>query len=469
MKQFAIEKVIPIVLLAISIVVLYTWVSNDVASELELRLPISIDVEVATVDANEPIKLEGILETFDGVAAAELSGAWPRFRGAQFDAISKEDVKLARKWGSGGPGVLWSVDMGEGYAGAAVLGGRVYVLDYDQDEKADSARCLSLADGREIWRYSYPVMTKRWHGMSRTVPAVTEEYVVTMGPKCHVTCLDSVTGEFKWMLNLVREYGSAVPEWYTGQCPLIEDGKAIIAPGGTALVMAVECASGEVVWETANPKGWVMTHSSIVPMEFGAERMYLYCGGDNIAGGVVGVSAEDGRVLWEITDWKLRTNVPSPVVLSDGLIFLSAGYNAGCMMVRLVEDGGGIRVEEVFRLGPKVFGAEQQTPIFYEGYIYGVRPDRQLVCLDLNGQIVWTSGSGNKFGLGPYTIADGLIYVMNDSGVLTLAEATASGYLPLGEAKVLEGPESWGPMAIASGRLILRDLKRMVCVDVTGQ
>jgi outer membrane protein assembly factor BamB len=350
-----------------------------------------------------------------------------------------------------------------------VLAGRVYVLDYDQEKKTDSLRCLSLADGEEIWRYSYPVKIKRYHGMSRTVPAVTDKYVVTMGPKCHVTCLDSQTGEFKWMLNLVREYGSAVPEWYTGQCPLIEGGRAIIAPGGTALMMVVDCASGEVVWETANPKGWVMTHSSIVPMDFAGKRVYVYCCGDKIAGGVVGVSAEDGRVLWEFANWKMRTNVPSPVILPGGLIFLSAGYNAGSLMLRLVEDGDGIGVEEVFRLGPKVFGAEQQTPIFYEGYIYGVRPDRQLACLDLNGQIVWTSGSENKFGLGPYIIADGMIYVMDDSGLLTLAEATSSGYVELGRAKVLEGHESWGPMAIASGRLIVRDLKRMVCLDVTGQ
>jgi outer membrane protein assembly factor BamB len=443
--------------------------SEDAASGLVVRLPEVEGVGPGGADANEPIKLAGTLARFDGVAAADLPGSWPRFRGGDFDGISKEKVGLARSWAAGGPGVLWSVDLGEGYAGAAVLGGRVYVLDYDQEQKADVLRCLSLGDGKDIWRYSYPVKIKRYHGMSRTVPVVTDKYVVTMGPKCHVTCLDSQTGEFKWMLNLVREYGSAVPEWYTGQCPLIEQGKAVIAPGGTALMMAVDCESGQVVWETPNPKGWAMTHSSIVPIDFAGKRMYVYCGGDMIAGGVVGVSAEDGSVLWEFEDWKMRTNVPSPVIVPEGLIFLSAGYNAGSLMLRLVEQGGIISAEVVFRLGPKVFGAEQQTPIFYEGHIYGVRPDRQLACLDLNGQIVWTSGSGHKFGLGPYTIGDGLIYVMNSSGLLSLAEATPTGYVQLGQSKVLEGPESWGPMAIVSGRLILRDLKRMICVDVAGQ
>jgi outer membrane protein assembly factor BamB len=197
--------------------------------------------------------------------------------------------------------------------------------------------------------------------------------------------------------------------------------------------------------------------------------MYVYCA----SGGVVGVSAEDGSILWEINEWKIRiANVASPVVVGDGLIFLAGGYNAGSMMLQLTQENGTINAQPVFRLKAGVFGSEQHTPIFYDGHIYGIRPDKQLTCLDLNGQVVWTSTSTHRFGprgLGPYMIADGMIYVMNDEGMLTLAEATPTGYVQLASAKVLEGPESWGPMAIASGRLIVRDLNRMICLDVTGQ
>ena len=65
---------------------------------------------------------------------------------------------------------LWSLDVGDGYAGASVLNGRVYLMDYDRDKRQDASRCLSLADGREIWRFAYPVSVKRNHGMSQTVP-----------------------------------------------------------------------------------------------------------------------------------------------------------------------------------------------------------------------------------------------------------------------------------------------------------
>jgi len=462
MRDSFVAKIIPIGLAVVGVVLLYVWLSADAAMDVTLRLPIAENIPPTPSDESGGGELRGQLIQFDG-KPADLPGAWPRFRGANFDAISSEDITLAGTWPTDGPRVLWSIEVGEGYAGAAVLAGRVYVLDYDHENQADAIRCLSLADGKEIWRYWYPVKVKRNHGMSRTVPAVTDKYVVTLGPKCHVTCLDSVTGKFRWMLNLVKDFGAKVPPWYAGQCPLIEDGRAIIAVGGDSLMMAVDCETGEIIWQSPNPRGWVMTHSSVMPTEFMGVRMYVYCG----SGGVVGVSAEDGSVLWETTEWKIRVaNVATPVVVGEGLIFLSGGYNAGSMMLRLVQEDGAISARPDFRLEAEIFGSPQHTPIFYDGHIYGVRPDGQLTCLDLNGQVVWTSTSAHKFGLGPYTIANGLIYVMNDSGVLTLAEAAPSGYVQRASVKVLEGPDSWGPMAIASGRLILRDLNRMICLDI---
>ena len=98
----------------------------------------------------------------------------------------------------------------------------------------DAIRCLSLDDGREIWRYNYPVEIKRNHGMSRTVPAVSGGYVVTLGPKCQVYCLNAATGALAWKKDLVRECGTTVPPWYAGQCPLIDGDRVILAPGARA-------------------------------------------------------------------------------------------------------------------------------------------------------------------------------------------------------------------------------------------
>ena len=131
-------------------------------------------------DTNEVVEIGKIFKAFEG-KASEIPGSWPTFRGAAYDNISTEPVKLLERWPAAGPKVLWSLDLGMGYAGAAIHKGRVYVLDYDETAKEDALRCFSLDDGKEIWRLSYKVMIKQYHGFSRTVPAVSDRYVVTIG------------------------------------------------------------------------------------------------------------------------------------------------------------------------------------------------------------------------------------------------------------------------------------------------
>jgi outer membrane protein assembly factor BamB len=138
-------------------------------------------------------------------------------------------------------------------------------------------------------------------------------------------------------------------------------------------------------------------------------------------------------------------------------------------MLRLTETNGKIDVQSEFLHDTRVFGSIQQTPIFYEGYIYGVKPGGQLICLDLEGNVVWTSTSANRFGNGPFTIAGGLMYVMDDSGTLTLVQPSASGYTQLAQAEVMDGDEAWGPMPIVAGRMIVREAHTMMCIDVSAK
>jgi outer membrane protein assembly factor BamB len=420
--------------------------------------------EVATKPLD--IAAVGVLETGPG-RPADWPGRWPRFRGPDADNVSRDGARLLRQWPPDGPEVLWRVALGEGYAGPAVANGRVYVFDYDQDKRADAMRCLSLADGKEIWRFSYPLHVKRHHGMSRTVPAVTDRYVVGLGPKCHVVCCDAVSGKLLWAIDLPGRHGTEVPEWYAGQCPLIVDGRAILAPGAPdALLMAVECQTGEVLWKTPNHRNWKMTHASIAVMDAGGRKTAVY----PATGGVVGVDLSDGRLLWEYPGWQVRTaNVPTPVPIDAERVFLSGGYNAGSLMLRIRTSGEQLIPEKLFKLPHRVFGADQQTPILYEGHLYGVKQNGRLTCLSLDGKPLWVSGGEHKFGLGPFLIADGVILALDDDGTLSMAEATPSGFRLLARAKVLAGPEAWGPMALVHGRLLLRDLRQMVCVDLRAE
>ncbi|MDA0323713.1 MAG: PQQ-like beta-propeller repeat protein [Verrucomicrobia bacterium] len=394
-----------------------------------------------------------------------LPGSWPGFRGARHDGIATTSARLAATWPAEGPRAVWRIDLGEGHAGAAVMDGCLYVIDYDRENQEDALRCLSLDDAAEIWRYTYPIAIKRNHGMSRTVPAVDHSVVVAMGPKCHVIALDRRTGERLWDMDLARDHGVTVPPWYAGQCPLLDESRVILATGGDDLMMAVDALTGDIAWRTPNPKAWKMTHSSIVPVHLGDRKIYLY----SSSGGVVGVDARDGRILWETDAWTIRiAAIASPLPVGDGRIFFSGGYNAGSLMLQLVADGETITHRELFRLKAAQFGSTQQTPVFFEGHIYGVRPDGRLVCLDLDGKFAWESPTSQRFGLGPYMIVNDRLLAMDDHGLLTMARATPSSFRPLAQAQVLDGHDSWGPMASAERFLIVRDLTTMVCLDLGG-
>ncbi len=48
-----------------------------------------------------------------------------------------------------------------------------------------------------------------------------------------------------------------------------------------------------------------------------------------------------------------------------------------------------------------------------------------------------------------------------------MAEATPEGYKELGNASLFSPPEPWAPMSFKDGKLIARDMHKLVCVDLT--
>ncbi len=457
----------------IGLIFLAWWMLHNPVKDFVENVPGMDNRPADFVSKSAAVNIGALFASFNGIPS-KIQGEWPRFRGADFDNISKENIKLADSWGDGEPKIPWSIDLGEGHAGPVVANGRVYILDYDEQQRADLLRCFSLTDGQEIWRRGYEIFIKRNHGMSRTVPVVSDNYVVTIGPRCQVMCVDADSGNFKWGIDLEKAYQAEVPLWYTGQCPLIDDSSAVIAVGGKALMIAVHCETGEVIWETPNSHNWKMSHSSIMPFIIDGKKVYVYCA----IGGIVGVSAEGenaGEILFESNFWNHNVIAPSPIQISDEKIFVTAGYGAGSMMLHIKQQVDKFIVDSLQTIKPEQgLASEQQTPIFYKGYLFSILPKdggslrNQFVCChpDDCKKIVWSSGKTNRFGLGPYIVADDKFYILSDDGVLTMIRASTKEYIQLGQAKILDGNDAWGPLALANGRLLARDSRRLVCVDL---
>jgi outer membrane protein assembly factor BamB len=473
MTRKKILNIAPYLLSAIAGLSLVWWLMTDPTSKFTESLP-GLDKRAVADSVSENIEIGKVFNSYS-TGYKEMTETWTRFRGNDYDNISKSPIKLKEKFGPKGVDIRWSVQLGEGHSGATIYKGLVYLLDYNEKAKADLLRCFSLADGKELWQRGYNISIKRNHGMSRTIPAITDKYILTMGPRCQVMCLDRTTGNFRWGIDVAKEYSSEIPFWYTGQCPMIDNDVAIIATGGKALMIGVSCETGKKLWEVPNPDGWKMSHSSVMPFTFGGRKMYVY----SAIGGLIGVAADGsdiGKVLWKTPAWNHSVVAPSPVCMPDGKIFMTAGYGAGAMMLQLKANNGiftiGVLQEYLPRFG---LACEQQTPVYWQGHLFGILPKdagslrNQFVCVDPADckKMVWTSGQTARFGLGPFFIADNKFFILDDEGTLTIIKPSTSKYIQLDQVKVIkDGADAWAPLAIADGYLLLRDSKTIVCVNM---
>jgi len=455
----------------LGIITFVLWQNSTSQIKITIRKPGSDNTHTSLLKENRVnVKIGEFFQKFSQVTT-KSSPNWSRFRGKYSDNILKNSSKLSDSWPKKGPKKLWSIRLlGEGHAAPAVYNGKVYLLDYNEKERADTLRCFSLENGKEIWRRWYNVKAKRNHGISRTIPAVTDKYTVTIGPKCHVMCVDSRSGNFKWGLDLVKDFGTKEPLWFTGQCPLIINNTAIIAPcGEKILMMGVDCKSGKIVWQTPNIDHWDMSHSSIMPVLLYGKQIYVYAS----LGGIVAISAEkgsEGNLLWKTKEWDCPVVAPSVLYLGDGHFFITSGYGAGSMEFKVNIDNS-IKILKKYKPQDGL-ASEQQTPIVYNGYVYAIAPKdggmlrKRFTCYSKQDLQTPLWSSNDRFGLGPYIIADNKIYILDDKGILTMIELSSQKYHLLGRAKIMNGHDAWGPIAIAGNKLLLRDLTRLYCLRI---
>ena len=112
------------------------WFWYDPVQHFTLSVPGMDNRKKGVAVPLKPVRIGSEFKFFR--TAQDVPGTrWPRFRGADYDNINKEPVRLIEKWGKSGPRILWKKTLGEGHAAPAVYDGKVYLLDYSETEKSD--------------------------------------------------------------------------------------------------------------------------------------------------------------------------------------------------------------------------------------------------------------------------------------------------------------------------------------------
>jgi outer membrane protein assembly factor BamB len=396
-----------------------------------------------------------------GLVATAGATDWPQFMGPHGDGTSSEKG-LTRSWPVDGPKVLWTVPLGPGYGGAAIRDGKVYLLDRVERQK-DVLRCLDLETGKEDWTFGYEAAGPLDHEGSRSTPAAGEKFVYTIGPFGHFQCVDRTTHQVVWKKNLLGDYGAKAPRWAVAQSPLLYKDIVVVAPQAEQVGMVgLDQATGEERWRSG----------AVGPMAYGSPMLVNVGGVDQFVIvntlGAAAVSA-DGKVLWKYSH-PCKIPIPNVTALGNGKFFVTGAYLAGSSVIQVSRQGDSWAVNELAQKAQ--VGGHCHPALLYQDHLYMLcnineRSDG-MVCFDLEGNLLWqTKNSPNLDKGGSILTADGLIYVVDGrTGELHIVQPSPDGFKSLAKAKVLDGKEIWGPLALAGGRLVIRDQSQMKCVDL---
>ena len=399
---------------------------------------------------------------------------WPQYLGPDRNGTSPQQ-NLLRTWPAGGPEVLWSAEAGIGYGGPVVVDGKVYLLDRD-DQVGDMMRCFDLSNGKELWSFGYDAPGSVNYPGSRSVPTVDGDHVYSCGPYGDLYCIDINTHKPVWNKNIWKDFGGGeIPRWAITQCPLVYGNLLIVASQAPqAGVVAYDKLSGEVKWKTPSlgPVGYV---SPAIVKISGEDHVVMITAGSGgrgtpmTGGRVVGLDPLTGKILWDYTNWQCSIPVPSATDAGNNKVLIIGGYRAGAAMIQVEKEAsGGYKVSELYKTVD--FGAHTKPAIQYKGYFYAQCSTNEtrdgLVCMSMDGKVMWATKRDPSFIRGSMILADGLFLATDGEKTLYLIEPDPAGFKALASAELLGPGQNWAPIALADGKLLIKDQEKMLCLKV---
>lgn len=419
-----------------------------------------------TTDHQQTLRMR-MIALLLAVGSATASGAgsfdWPQWRGPDRTDVSRE-TGLLKTWPADGPKRAWIYDKaGNGYSGPAIAGGKLFTMG-----TRDESECLLALDantGRELWvAQAGGVFRERRGDGPRSTPTVDGDRVFAMSGDGILICANVGDGKVLWQQSMT-ELGGTKPHWGYTESVLVDGDQVVCTPGGSkGALAALDKATGKVRWrstEFTDPAHY----SSIIAADVNGARQYIQITERN----VVGVAAKDGRLLWK-SGFPGRTAVVPTPIYRDNHVYVTAGYGAGCKLIRI---GPGNEASDVYE--NKVMKNHHGGVILVGEHVYGHSDGSGWVCQShKTGEEVWAERSA--LGKGAIACADGMLYCLDESsGAVALIEASPKGWQERGRFKL--DPQSrirsqqgrfWTHPVISNGKLFLRDQDLIYCYEVKG-
>ena len=420
-----------------------------------------------------------------------LAEDWPQWLGTKRDGVWRESGVL-KEFPKGGPKVNWRFPIGGGYAGPAVSGGRVFIMDrqlakgkvnpenqFDRGMIPGSERviCLDEKTGRELWIYEYDCgYTVSYPAGPRTTATVDDDRVYTLGAEGNLLCINAESGKLLWQKEFKKEYGVKSPVWgFTGH-PLVRGGHLIcLARGNGSTAVCYDKLTGKEIWRslTAREPGYC---PPTLIQAGGVEQLIIWH-----PESINSLNPDTGEVYWT-QPFRLRfgLSVPTPRQVGNQL-FVTAFYNGPMMMNLNPNKPTATMAWKGNRNSEKntdKLHSIMPTPFIENGHIYGVCSYGQLRCLRVDtGERVWedltaTRGGketrwGNAF-LVKHEPSD-RFFLFNELGDMIIAKLSPNGYEMIDKVHLIEPTGKamnrkvvWSHPAFANRNVLVRNDKEIV-------
>ncbi|MGE5193797.1 MAG: SUMF1/EgtB/PvdO family nonheme iron enzyme [Deltaproteobacteria bacterium] len=404
------------------------------------------------------------------VAAAESNGRpeptagedWPRWRGPRGDGTWRAP-KLPSTWPAEGLTRVWRQEIGGGYGGIAVSGGRVYVMDRQQaPEDVERILCFDAVSGELQWSHACAVDYRNvsYDNGPRATPTVFRGRVYTLGAVGHLHCLDAARGEVVWSRDLVGEFGAKVPIWGLSASPLVFEDLLIVHPGAEpdGCYMAFDLSDGAERWRSLPDAAGYAT-----PILIDHQGTRQLVGWSPTS--VRGLDPRTGKLLWTIPfEVNYGTAIATPI-FQEGLVLVSSYYD-GTKAIRL--DGEGTAAQEAWHDRRNLRGL-MAPPLYRDGHAYLIDKRHGLTCFELStGKKLWdddnrmTPKGRNPQATMVWLNDDDRAIALNSDGDLILIRLNPTSYVEDSRTSIIG--RTWAHPGFAGNCVYARSDSEIICV-----
>ena len=389
------------------------------------------------------------------LAPPAMASDSPQFRGPGRDGVYPAEG-LLEAWPEGGPRKLWSATgLGQGFSSVSVVGGRIYTTG----KEGDQGSVVALdTQGKLLWKRGYgEVHSGGGYPGARTTPTHDGGWLYILSSMGNAVALDAETGEIRWQVNVLDEFGGRNIRWGVSESPLILDDKVIYTPGGSgATLVALDKKTGEKVWATSGLRE-PSAYCSPRLLEHGGRRQIVTMTKRHM----IGVDPASGELLWQQTypgRWDIHAVSP---IFDGNRIYVSDGYGQGGKMFELAADGRSVALA----WEDENLDVHHGGVVLVGGHIYGAADNGTWYALDAaTGKVAATL---RRAGKGSVVHADGRLYGYTERGEVLLVDPDPASFRIVSRLEIREGEgQHWAHPVIAGGVLYVRHGDVLMAFDV---